>query len=188
MMKMTAYQQKLVEENLGVIDQVIRGRINIITGPMTSYDDFYQVGCEALCRAAMRFVPQKGTFASFAYSVIYNAIIDYCRHVTCSNRKQTEFFFDCDNSALSMLLMSAESEAALSDIDHSDAVQIFQKRKQEFSGVAKAGLEVLELQMEGYTTTEIAKIYGTTSNNVRAWVARARKRLRADRELLSAVE
>ena len=188
MMVMTEYQRKLVEENLELVNQVIRRRIGVTNGPMTSYDDLYQVGCEAICKAAMQYSPQKGIFAPYARKVIYNAMIDYCRHVGYRSQNQTDIFFDCDNSALAMLLMSSESEAALSDVEHSDAVQIFQKRKEEFTGVAKAGVEAMELRMEGYTTAEIAEMYGTTRNNITAWIARARKRLTADKELMSALK
>ena len=188
MMKMTEYQRKLAEENMDLVRQVIRGRIGIVNGPMTSYDDLCQAGCEAICRAAVRYFPEKGPFPPFARKVIYNAAIDYCRRMGYRSRNQTEIFFDCDNSALAMLLMDAGSENALQDVDGSDAVRLFRERKERASGVAKAGMEAMELQMQGYTTAEIADFYGTTGNNVRAWISRARKRLLEDGELMAALK
>ena len=46
---MTDYQRELVIEHLGLIDQVIRKRIRVRGTPLLSYEDFYSVGCEALC-------------------------------------------------------------------------------------------------------------------------------------------
>ena len=187
-MTMTEYQRELVEENLDLVNKVIRGHIGVTNGPMTSYDDLYQVGCEAICKAAMQYSPKKGPFSPFARKVIYNALIDYCRHVGYRNRNQTDIFFDCDNSALAMLFISTESEAALSNVDHSDAVRIFHERKESYTGITKSGLEAIELQMKGYTVSEIAEMYGTTKNNVYAWISRARKRLVQDKDLISALK
>ena len=186
-MAMTEYQRKLVEENLDLVGQVIHSKMGITNGPMTSYEDLYQVGCEAICKAALQYSPQKGIFPPFARKVIYHSLIDYCRRVNYRSQNQTDIFFDCDNSAMAMLLISTESEAAMSDVDHSDAVRIFKKRKEEFSGIAKAGMEAMELQMAGYTTSEIADMYGTTRNNITAWISRARKRLVADQDLMAAL-
>ena len=50
--------------------------------------------------------------------------------------------------------------------------------KEKYSGVARKGVEAIELKMKGYETTEIAKLYGTSLNNVNAWISRARSKLR----------
>ena len=52
-MKLTAAQQKLVEDNLGLVGKVIaqkvRGLHNI---PYYTYDDLFQIGCIGLSKAA----------------------------------------------------------------------------------------------------------------------------------------
>lgn len=50
---MTEYQNALVVENLDLVNWVIRTRISIPNRPLLTYDDFYGVGCEAICKAAM---------------------------------------------------------------------------------------------------------------------------------------
>ena len=51
--------------------------------------------------------------------------------------------------------------------------------KEKYSGVArKEGVEAIELKMKGYETTEIAKLYGASLDNVNAWISRARSKLR----------
>lgn len=186
-MQMTEYQKKLVEEHLSCVNYVIRTRIGLTNDPMLSYDDFYQVGCEALCKAAMRYRPQAGPFMPYAKRVVYNGLIDYCRHMGVRYRLQSDVLLDCDNSAMAMLLLSSEAENALSDVDHQDAMRIFQERKAAYTGIAKKGVEAMELQMEGYSVAEIAKMYDTTPNNVNAWISRARKKLKQDADMMSAL-
>ena len=49
-------QRKLVENNLSVIDQVIRKRITMNREiPGMEYDDLYQIGAIGLCKAAVKY-------------------------------------------------------------------------------------------------------------------------------------
>ena len=52
---MTDYQDALVLENLDLVNWVIRARISIPNRPLLTYDDFYAIGCEAICRAALKY-------------------------------------------------------------------------------------------------------------------------------------
>lgn len=54
---MTDYQDALVLENLDLVNWVIRTRISIPNRPLLTYDDFYAIGCEAICRAALKYQP-----------------------------------------------------------------------------------------------------------------------------------
>ena len=60
---MTDYQDALVLENLDLVNWVIRTRISIPNRPLLTYDDFYAIGCEAICRAALKYQPDMGAFA-----------------------------------------------------------------------------------------------------------------------------
>jgi DNA-directed RNA polymerase specialized sigma24 family protein len=54
------------------------------------------------------------------------------------------------------------------------------------SGVAAKGISALRLLAEGYTHKEIGeRLGGASANNVSAWVARARKFLKADPDIAS---
>lgn len=76
---MTDYQNELVMEHLDLVNWVIRTRISVPNRPLLTYDDFYAIGCEAICRAALKYQADSGEFAPFACRYIYNAIIDHCR-------------------------------------------------------------------------------------------------------------
>lgn len=56
---MTDYQDALVLENLDLVNWVIRTRISIPNRPLLTYDDFYAIGCEAICRAALKYQPDR---------------------------------------------------------------------------------------------------------------------------------
>ena len=85
---MTDYQDALVLENLDLVNWVIRTRISIPNRPLLTYDDFYAIGCEAICRAALKYQPDMGAFAPFACRYIYNAI--YGDRTFSSSREYTD--------------------------------------------------------------------------------------------------
>ena len=77
---MTEYQRELTTNNLHLVKEVIQKRIKINNLPLLAYEDFYAIGCEALCRAAMAYQPSRGEFAPLACRYIYNTLIDHVRH------------------------------------------------------------------------------------------------------------
>ena len=56
--------------------------------------------------------------------------------------------------------------------------------KEKYQGVARKGVEAIELKLQGYESVEIADLYGTTVNNVNAWISRARSKLRNEPALM----
>ena len=76
---MTEYQRTLVEENLDLLDRLILKHIGVSGRALQTYEDYYQIGSEALCRAAMQYDPSRGPFAPLGWRYAYNAIIDHCR-------------------------------------------------------------------------------------------------------------
>ena len=103
---MTDYQRELVVEHLGLIDQVIRKRIRVRGTPLLSYEDFYSVGCEALCDAAMRYRPEEGEFEPYAYVMLYHAMIDHCRKQNRQQSFASDLSVDVDNEAISLEVLS----------------------------------------------------------------------------------
>ena len=60
--RLTADQQRLVEENLTIVERVLRFDIN--ANPRVAglgYEDLYQEGCVWLCNAALTFDPARGS-------------------------------------------------------------------------------------------------------------------------------
>lgn len=181
-MKMTEYQRRLVEENLGIVDWVIRCRIRVSGQPLLTYEDFYQIGCEALCRAAMKYNPNQGSFEPFGSRYVYNAMIDHCRRENSHSFHSAEFTVDEDGEP-SLFRTVGEEDNCDSSIAAKHLRAILAEYSKACSGIMKRGIEAIELKSLGYSTNEIADRYGTTVNNVNAWISRARSRLRSDPRL-----
>ena len=76
--RLTADQQRLAEENLTIVERVLRFDIN--ANPCVAglgYEDLYQEGCVWLCNAALTFDPARGSFASYARQVVQNGLVSY---------------------------------------------------------------------------------------------------------------
>lgn len=91
---MTDYQNELVMEHLDLVNWVIRSRISVPNRPLLTYDDFYAIGCEAICRAALKYQADSGEFAPFACRYIYNAIIDHCRAMNYRLQRSVDAGFE----------------------------------------------------------------------------------------------
>lgn len=91
--RLTQEQRGLVEENLTVIDSVIKSCVHVnnnICG--MEYDDLYQIGAIGLCKAASRYKQCKqAAFSTYAFHVIKNTIIDYLRGLNTRLRVQSCF-------------------------------------------------------------------------------------------------
>ena len=184
---MTDYQRELAIEHLGLIEQVIRKRIRVRGTPLLSYEDFYSVGCEALCDAAMRYRPEEGEFEPYAYVMLYHAMIDHCRKQNRQQSFASDLSVDVDNEAISLEVLSTTDGDIEDALDWADLARVVSACKKDFSGVARLGIEALELKSLGYSSREIAERYSTTVNNVNAWISRARSKLMSDSRFLAAV-
>ena len=73
---LTELQQRKMEENLGLVGQVIRDRVHGADQiGIFSYDDLFQFGCIGLCKAVQTDRPGKDAFSTYAYRIIYNEIM-----------------------------------------------------------------------------------------------------------------
>ena len=154
---MTDYQDALVLENLDLVNWVIRTRISIPNRPLLTYDDFYAIGCEAICRAALKYQPDMGAFAPFACRYIYNAIVDHCRAMNYRLERNVEISEDENASLLDMLTCtSVDFDETVTD---ATAMSALAACKEKYNGVARKGVEAIEMKLKGYEATEIAKHY-----------------------------
>ena len=87
---MTDYQDALVLENLDLVNWVIRTRISIPNRPLLTYDDFYAIGCEAICRAALKYQPDK-----LISVTIENGKCEHLRYMRSKGAQCSQKIFDC---------------------------------------------------------------------------------------------
>ena len=74
-MTLTEKQQKKVEENMGLVHQVIHDKVHGYSQwGFHTYDDLFQIGCIGLCKAAA--TDKGGTFSTYAYRLIWHELCD----------------------------------------------------------------------------------------------------------------
>jgi len=182
---LTSAQQALVEENLPLVRWLIKEYIKINESiPGLGYDDVFQEGSLALCHAAATYQPQYNQFGTYAFAVIHNHLIEYCRRILSRMTRYPASSLDApagdDPSGEDRI---AELTAPDMDDDWNSRIlvsQVLEHGKRNYGGIAKLGVEALELKIQGYRGTDIAKLYGAKSNDVFAWISRAQKKLRED--------
>ena len=183
MKQMTEYQRELVTQHLDLVDKVIRCRIGITGGPLLTYDDFYAVGCEALCRAAMYYQPAQGPFEFLAKRYMYNAMIDHCRKENPILAAKIDYDLETDYD--SYATVTAGEQPDLDDIIYHQSVsEALRQCKLRYTGISLKFIESIELKSLCFDTNEIAAKYDTTVNNINAWISRARSKLRLEPEFL----
>jgi len=169
-------RNKLIEQNMRLVGQVIKDRVRDIRGiGIYSHEDLFQIGCIGLCKAADTYKPGKGCFSTYAYILIRNEIFDALEYATL--RRNREELTAPDE-------LPGRSEPEYFDETLHDLNRILGDAQAQAGGVTAKGIEAIRLLAQGYTHREIGeRMGGASANNVSAWVARARKYLRARPEI-----
>lgn len=170
-------QIRLVEENISVIKTVIYTRIIFDKSVFgLEYDDLYQEGCMLLCKAAQKYEKDKNcTFKTFAYTVILNGLISYCRRINRQNHNDSL----CNEKMKKELEILEKSRNILQEkIIEFDIISFLENIKTQYTGTTKLGIEALAWRVKGFSGVEIAKIYNVKPNNIGAWTSRAVKKLK----------
>ncbi len=171
---MTQEQQKIVEENMGLVGKVIKDKVRQLGQPgIPSYDDLFQTGCIGLIKAAM--TDKGGTFSTYAYRLIWNEICDeLIRNTRLVLNEQPADTIEINVRA---------SEQVQDPLETHELRHTLQQAKEQAHGGAARGIECLELMVQGYNSREIGDIVGADAGTVRMWITRARKYLKSLPEL-----
>lgn len=183
---MTEAEQNLVVNHLYLVRNLILYRSGYQKGIVgLEYEDLYQTGCIALCKAATSYQKGRGaSFKTYATRVISNQLLDHRRHfgyiqsrlcyldAPASHSDENRHYLD---------LIPASKESAL--YSEAELLDILGQVKDRYTGIIRKGIEAIELKCKGYSNTEIANIYKVQSNHIAAWISRARQRLKADDRL-----
>jgi len=176
---MTGTEEKLVLEHLDLVDTIIRARFHTrAASVLMTYEDLQAVGREALCRAAARYRPELGRFTTFAGRCVVNAIIDHCRREAGHARAAAGLADEDGKEAVTGTAdCVTEEDLTIGALAVRSALDEW---KRQYTGVARLGVEAVELKLLGFRSAEIAERYGTSVNNVNAWISRLRSKLRKD--------
>ncbi len=171
---MTPEQQRVVEENMGLVGKVIKDKVRQLGQPGTpSYDDLFQTGCIGLIKAAMS--DKGGTSSTYAYRLIWNEI--------CDELVRNTRLVQNEQSADTIEILTRSFEQIQDPMETHDLRHILRQAKEQAYGGAARGIECLELRTQGYSSQEIGTIVGADSGTVRMWMTRARKYLKGIPEL-----
>lgn len=182
---LSTQQQTLVEENLLVIDKVISRYIHVnetICG--LGRDDLYQEGAMALCKAASTY--QEGSsarFTTYATTVVRNHLLNHCKAVCAEQRHLPSVSLNADAPEDDRPPPIAEpfvhdgTDVLIGELDTASLLAACKRR---YTGIARLGVEALELKIRGLDGADIAQLYHTTPNNVGAWISRAAKKIQKD--------
>jgi len=174
-MSLTAEQQKLAEENMALVGQVIKERVdNPHKIGIFTYKDLFQIGCIGLCKAAETYDSTGNVeFSTYAYILIRNEIYKSLEYATV--RRRREQILDPEDTVF------AADDPFISAEYATELGSILDRLETETTGVLSKGIAALRLQAQGYSCKEIGRRFGGASdNNVSAWIAKARKYLKDD--------
>ncbi|MDE6261166.1 MAG: sigma-70 family RNA polymerase sigma factor [Oscillospiraceae bacterium] len=181
---LTPEQQILVQDNLSVIGKTI----NLFIYPDEDVeglgqDDLYQEGAMALCKAAATYDGVSAQFSTYATTVIRNHLYNCCKKANTRQRKlpSVSLDIDCSDEDQPPPFLEPSVPDGIDDLlERMDTAELLADCKRRYSGVARLGVEAMELQIRGLSGASIARMYRTTPNNVGAWVSRAKAKLRKD--------
>ena len=173
---LTNEQQIKVEENMGLVGKVIQDCVHTLgAGCIYDYDDLFQIGCIGLCKAAQTDQPGYNVaFSTYAYRLIRNEIYTQLEYAT---RRGREVATDPDEMPCSVLDDETTEQREQASVSFT-----FGSTEADATGVTAKGMRAIRLLAEGYSNREIGEQFGVPANYVTAWVAKARKVLKRQRD------
>jgi len=176
-------QRQLVADHIHIVKWAIYDHIEVnenLNG--FGYDDLFQEGCLFLCKAAATYVSESAQFDTYAQVVVRNGLLTYCKKM-CRIQKPLINLIDVpldpgDGGSETYADHFAGEDVFETLISYTDAINLLESVKPEYNGVARLGIEALELKVKGYSGAEIARMWGVEQNHVGAWISRAKKKLR----------
>ena len=173
-MTLTERQQRIVEENMGLVGRVIKDKVHGLgqEGAFT-YDDLFQIGCIGLCKAAA--TDKGGCFSTYAYRLIWNEICDALVKTTRVNQNET--VMEAND------ILRGVQEHMPDPLEACELKQILESARRSADGVTAKGVQCLMLSAQGYTSSDLANIFNVNASAVRMWMTKARRYLRDFPEL-----
>lgn len=174
---MLSYNE-LVEENLGLVIQVIKDLVRGVNQiGIFTYEDLIQIGRVGLCKAALSYNPPKAKFGTYAYTVIRNEIFDALEYASVRRTHEASDDFETVMSTIPVYDDPFEERIGLE--------ALLNTLQSKTTGIISKGIRALRLNADGMSYKEIGELFGVTANNVTAWASKARKYLSTNPEILA---
>lgn len=187
---MHEYERKLIENNMCVVDCVVKEMMKKYCIPKEEYEDYRQTGFLILCSKVHKY-DGSTKFKTFADKILKNAFIDMHR----TNHKIETKSLDaklCDNDENDEELIdlipapnNTENEI-IAKVTTDMIKEHFNRIKGKCTAKTTVrGFEALELKMQGYSGQEIAEMFNVPANSLRSWMSKAKKLLVDDNGIKS---
>lgn len=171
--ELTLAQQRVVEDNLGLVGKVIRDKVHGLgLSTIYSYDDLFQIGCIGLCKAAA--TDKGGTFSTYAYRIIWNEICDVLIRSTRIGSHEI---------SLEMVSSSGTEPSLELSLEKLELEDLLSSAVKDAPLAVRKGLLALSLTAQGHKSHEIGQMLQVQSGTVRTWMSKARRFLREQPEL-----
>nr|WP_325239456.1 sigma factor [uncultured Oscillibacter sp.] len=147
---LTPAQQTLVEQNMKLNKRTISSSIGTNEGVCgLGFNDLYQEGAIALCRAAAAYDGVSAKFTAYASTLIRNHLLDCCRAANARQKHLCSVPVGSaidDDENLSSFLESTPDYQTARQMDQIEMASLLAYYKKEYSGVTRLGIEALELK------------------------------------------
>lgn len=134
------------------------------------WDDIYQAGMVALCKASQLYNESKGTFKNYAISAIVREVV-----------KQLKFYSELEQWHKIEDYQEGDSEDN-TELENRISCDIMRDRLiksiDNISGISPKSKEILLLRLQGYSLSEIANKIGTTYQSVSCTIHNHKDKLR----------
>ena len=128
------------------------------------------------------------SFPTYAQKVVENGLRTYCRLQRSKERRCFPVSEIFDTEADSRRAMASGIRSFQEQLAEVDVLSLLESAKQQYDGVARLGIEAMQLKFIGLSNTDIAAHYGIKANYLGAAVHRAAERLKSNKEFLQSLE
>ena len=179
---LTPEQQYTVQSNMYLVDAVIRTRIQTnesIVG--LGYEDIRQEGCILLCTAVQTYNPEIAKLSTYATKVIYNGLISHCRRIN-KQESHISYITLTENPDRLDLKQDEQFQNRIAQMELDSLLSVY---AEEYTGVTRLGIEALLMKSNGMGVTEIAGLYQVKPSHIGAWISRAKRKLKSNKQFLN---
>lgn len=174
-MKLTTEQQRVVEQNMGLVGKVIKDKVHDVGHlGMFTYEDLFQIGCIGLCKAAA--TDKGGCFSTYAYRIIWNEICDALIQATRIHTRE--------EPALQTEAVTQNAVSVQDLLEHAELRSVLDGISNNAPTVVAKGIQCLILSQNGYSSKELGRMYSANHAAIRMWMTKARRYLRGHPELV----
>lgn len=137
-MTLTTEQQRIVEENMGLVRAVLSRCVNSPgSAGIYSYEDLFQIGCMGLCEAAIQYRPGRAAFSTYAYAAIRNRIYNALTYATYRREKEKLSDFPIEPAAT----------VSMDDSESHEMHSALLEARERLTGVARKGVDAMIYEM-----------------------------------------